>query len=113
MLAISPPGLSDLTFGTDDQMERLRVQFVSGWMFNTFGLKPALGRLLAPGDDVVPGANAVAVLSWNAWSRRFGRDPNILGRRFRFRDASYEIVGVSEAGFTETKAGSPTSSYPR
>lgn len=105
LLAITPPGLSDLTFGTDDRMERLRVQFVSGWMFDSFGLKPALGRLLLASDDVTPGANAVAVLSWNAWNRRFGRDPNIIGRKFRFRDASYEIVGVSEKGFTGTDPG--------
>jgi predicted permease len=105
LIAISSPGLSELTFGTDDQMERLRVQFVSGWMFRSFGLQPALGRLLAATDDATPGANAVAVLSWNAWTRRFGRDPNIVGRRFRFRDASYEIVGVSAQGFVGTEPG--------
>ena len=105
LLAISPPGLSDLTFGTDDQMERLRVQFVSGSMFHSFGLRPALGRLLDASDDTAPGANAVAVLSWNAWSRRFRRDPNIIGRTFRFRDASYEIVGVSQEGFAGADPG--------
>ncbi len=105
LIAISPPGLTEVTFGTDDQMERRRVQFVSGWMFKSFGLKPALGRLLAASDDVTPGANAVAVLSWNTWSHRFARDPNIIGRRFRFRDASYEIVGVAEEDFTGTDRG--------
>ena len=105
LLAISSPGLAELTFGADDQMERLRLQFVSGWMFGSFGLKPALGRLLTASDDVTPGANGVAVLSWNGWDRRFGRDPNVIGRRFRFRDGSYEIVGVAEKGFAGTEPG--------
>ncbi len=108
LLAISPPGLSDVTFGTDEQTERLRVQFVSGWMFSSFGLRPALGRLLAREDDAAPGASAVAVLSWNSWTRRFGRDPNIIGRHFRFRDASYEIVGVCAEGFAGTDPAWPT-----
>ena len=108
LIAVSPPGISAVTFGTEQQTERLRVQFVSGSMFQSFGLTPATGRLLAPMDDAVPGANAVAVLSWNTWTRRFARDPNILGHRFRFRDTSYEIVGICAEGFNGTDPGWPT-----
>ena len=105
LIAIAPPGPADVTFETKLESEQLHLQFISGWMFGSFGLKPALGRLLTETDDLTPGANAVAVLSWAAWDRRFGRDPSIIGRRFQFHDSSYEIVGVSEKGFTGTEPG--------
>ncbi len=105
LLAISAPLLADLTFGSNEQSEHMRLQFVSGSMFNSFGLNPALGRLLLPSDDVSPGNSPVAVLSWNAWNRRFGRDPHVVGRKFSFGNDSYEIVGVSPKGFTGTDPG--------
>jgi putative ABC transport system permease protein len=105
LLAISAPLLADLTFGNDNQGEHMRLQFVSGSMFNSFGLNPARGRLLLPGDDVSSGNSPVAVLSWDAWNRRFGRDPGVVGRKFRLGDDSYEIIGVSQKGFTGTDPG--------
>jgi hypothetical protein len=42
----------DLTFNPDDQMQLADRQFVSGCMFDSFGLKPALGLLLTRRDDV-------------------------------------------------------------
>jgi hypothetical protein len=36
-------------------MEKANVQYVSGWMFGSFGPRPALGRLLAENDDRIPG----------------------------------------------------------
>jgi putative ABC transport system permease protein len=44
-------------------MEKAYVQYVSGWMFGTFGLRPALGRLFDANDDLKPGAHPLAVLS--------------------------------------------------
>jgi len=105
LLAISPPLLGDIAFGSNDQPERMRIQFVSGSTFNSFGLNPALGRLIKPNDDATPGSSAVAVLSWETWNRRFGQDPNVIGHKFRFGDESYEIVGVSQKGFTGTETG--------
>jgi putative ABC transport system permease protein len=36
----------DLSYGSGQEMEKANLQFVSGWMFGAFGLRPALGRLL-------------------------------------------------------------------
>jgi predicted permease len=95
----------DLTFGSDDDMEKAYQQFVSGNAFTVFGLKPAVGRLLTPADDQTPGAHPYAVLSHHYWSARFGRDPNVVGKTFHLGDQIYEIVGVCEAGFTGTEPG--------
>src|SRR5258708_4532068 len=68
-------GLVDLTYGSDQEMEKADLQYVSGWMFSTFGLRPAVGRVLTERDDVTPGAHPYAVLSYDYWSSRFGKDP--------------------------------------
>jgi predicted permease len=83
-------------------------QFVSGSVFATLGLKPALGHLLGEQDDVVPGGHPVVVLSHDYWQRRFAANPAILGRTFRMGGRVYEIVGVAPKGFTGTEPGAVT-----
>lgn len=99
----------DITYGSETDLERAARQYVSGDVFPVFGLKPALGRLLTPEDDRTPGAHPVAVISYDYWERRFGRDPNVIGKTFRQDGAELiEIVGVVEKGFTGTEPGSMT-----
>jgi predicted permease len=108
VMAISHPTNIDLTYGSDLEMEKAYRQYISGWTLATFGLKPAVGRLLTSADDVTPGAHPYAVLSYDYWSRRFGRDPGAVGRTFRVGNDFYEIVGVLEQGFTGTETGTMT-----
>jgi predicted permease len=98
-------GPADLTYGSDQEMEKANVQYVSGWMFRTFGLQPAAGRLLTEDDDLTPGTRPYAVLSYDYWTRRFGRNPKAVGRTFRMGNDVYEIVGVAEERFTGTETG--------
>lgn len=108
LIAISYAQRQDLTFGSDDQMEKAYLQNVSGWMFSSFGLEPAVGRLLTEGDDIEPGKHPYAVLSYDYWQRRFAGDPNVVGRTFRMGTDLYEIVGVAGKGFTGTEPGTVT-----
>ena len=98
-------GAADLTYGSDQETEKVNLQYVSGWMFGTFGLQAAAGRLLAESDDLAPGAHPYAVLSYDYWTRRFGRNPKAVGRTFRMGNDVYEIVGVAEERFTGTETG--------
>src|SRR5579863_3295996 len=100
LLAISYANRTDLTYGSDDDMEKAYLQYVSGWMFNSFGLKPAIGRLLTEDDDRKPGARPYAVLSHDYWTRRFGGDPKVIGRTFRMGNDLFVIAGVVGKGFT-------------
>ena len=75
-------------------MEKAHVVYVSGNMFPLFGLEPAVGRLLAPADDRGPGLAPYAVLSWDYWNHRFGRDPRVLGRSLHIGAQTLEIIGV-------------------
>ena len=108
LLAIASPERIDLTYASDHETERAQVQYVSGWMFNSFGLTPAAGRLLTERDDRTPGAHPYAVLSHDYWTRRFGRDPRAIGRTFRMDGFVYEIVGVAGERFTGTETGTVT-----
>ncbi len=108
LIAISDADRTDITWSTDDDMEKANVVYVSGNMFPLFGLEPALGRLLAPTDDRGPGAGPSAVLSWDYWNHRFGRDPRLLGRSLHIGNQTFEIIGVGPRAFTGTEKGTVT-----
>ncbi len=118
LIAISYSERTDVTYGSDQDMEKAYVQYVSGWMFSSFGLRPALGRLLTESDDHKPNAYPYAVLSYDYWRHRFGQDPKVIGRTFRMGNDLYEIVGVGPQRFTGTEAGTmidifvPTMMHP-
>ena len=105
LIAVSESEPMDLTYRSDQDMERAQVQYVCGWMFPTFGLRPRLGRLFTENDNVQPGSHPYAVLSQAYWEHRFGEDPAIVGRTFRLGDRVYEIVGVVDGKFTGTEPG--------
>jgi putative ABC transport system permease protein len=111
LLSIDASHRADLTYGSDAEMERAYRQRISGWTFQALGIQPALGRLLNESDDQKPGAHPVAVISYDYWQSRFGRDTSVLGRTFRIANDTYEIVGVAPKGFTGTETGTPTSIF--
>lgn len=78
-----------------DHVETLTTQLVNGDYFSLIGLKPQLGRLLGPDDDVAEGAHPVVVLSYDYWRRSFASDPEVVGKTVRLGGRSYTIVGVA------------------
>ena len=108
LIAISDADRTDITWASDDDMEKAHVVYASGNMFPLFGLEPALGRLLSPADDRALGMSPYAVLSWDYWNHRFGRDPHVLGRSLHIGDQTFEIIGVGPRDFTGTETGTVT-----
>jgi putative ABC transport system permease protein len=108
LIAVSFTERYDLTYKTDEEMEKAYVQYVSGNMFSIFGLRPTLGRLLRQEDDRAPGANPYAVISYDYWTRRFGQDPKVIGRSFHLGEQVFEIVGVGPKEFTGIEPGTAT-----
>jgi len=92
--------------------------WVSGSYFPTLGVQPALGRLLGPSDDEVPGAHDVVVISYATWQDRFGGSPSVLGERLVINGVGYTIVGVTPERFEGATTGSrpfvyvPLAMYP-
>ena len=73
--------------------------------YETLGLDPVAGRLLAAADDR-PGAPLVAVLSYGYWDRQFARRPDIAGQSIRLNGVAVTIVGVSPRRFVGAEVGS-------
>lgn len=111
LIAVSVVQPVDITYASDAEMEKAHVQYVSGWMFSSFGLRAAAGRLLAETDDTTPGAHPVAVISYDYWTRRFGRDPKVVGRAFRMDADLYQIIGVVDRPFSGTETGAITAIF--
>src|SRR5262249_10424048 len=56
-------------------------------------------------DDVAKNANPVAVLSFGYWKRRFGSDPQIVGRQLLINGTPFVVVGVAQQGFHSVVMG--------
>jgi len=115
LLAFPSTNPRDLTYGADEDMEKASFQYVSGWMFDSFGIRPALGRLLTENDDLKTGAHPYAVLSYDYWTRRFARDPKVVGHSFHLVKTGeesrqsgndvYTVIGAAGKGFTGVETG--------
>ena len=77
----------------DQPAERLRSLAATADFFPMLGVQPAHGRLFKP-EEFEPGADNVIVLTDGFWTRRFGSDPNVVGRRIQLDGKTVEIVGV-------------------
>jgi predicted permease len=77
-----------------------RGELVSGAYFPLLGVAPALGRLLTPDDDRVPGGHPVVVLSHQYWTTQLGSNPSIIGEPIVVNGQSMTIVGVAPERFT-------------
>jgi len=77
----------------DGEPERITAATVTPGFLDAAGAEPALGRSLSEADSI-SGARRVVMISHGAWLRRFGGDPNVVGRTVRTVDGPYEIVGV-------------------
>jgi putative ABC transport system permease protein len=66
--------------------------------FDTYGIKPVLGRTFLPEEDAV-GKNHVVVLSYPFWQRVFAGAPDVAGRAIQLSGEPYTIIGVAPFGF--------------
>jgi predicted permease len=96
-LAIAIGGNYNLT-GQGDP-ERVGVIRVSSNLLPMLGVRPAVGRLLTPEEDS-PGRLLTAVLTDGMWARRFGRDPQMLGKFIILNGQTYEVVGFLPQQFS-------------
>src|SRR5262245_51207184 len=86
-------------------------ELVSGSYFQVLGLRPALGRLIAPGDDGAIGESPVVVLSHAYWRSRFEASPSVLNDTLIVNGQSMTIIGVAPEGFDGTTLGSMPEVY--
>lgn len=79
--------------------------WVSGDFFPVLGVRPVLGRVFTPADDVRGCAAPGAVISHAFWQRQFGGARNVVGQRLLLDGHSFEVVGVAAPTFFGVDVG--------
>jgi len=87
-----------------DQPERVQGLLVDIPYFDLLGVKPQVGRTFRA-EDYTTGISEVALISDGFWRRRYGADPNAVGKRFRLDNDWYTVLGVLPAGFRNPGRG--------
>ena len=82
----------------DGDPERVDAAAATAGLFRTLGTPPLIGRSFTPQENEERGP-AVAMISHELWSRRFGGDRAILGRQLIVNGKAHEIIGVMPPGF--------------
>jgi putative ABC transport system permease protein len=88
----------DLNFTGNGDPERVAAVLASSNFFGVIGEAPEVGRPFLPEEEQV-GHEHEAILSHGLWQRRFGSEPDILGKTATFNGKSYTIVGVMGKDF--------------
>lgn len=78
--------------GVEDP-ERIPGMLATHGFLSMLGMRPQIGRDFLPEEDR-PGHNRVAILGYGLWQRRFGGDPNVLGRAIALDDQVYTVIGA-------------------
>lgn len=81
-------------------------EYVVGDFFTALGVRPAVGRLIEPGDDKSGVTDAAVVVSWAFWKARFNLSPAVVGTRLRLDGMAATIVGVADRRFEGVEIGS-------
>lgn len=92
---------SKATLGVEwnNHAESVPAEMVSGNYFAMLGVRPAVGRLFGTSDETAPGANPVAVLSFDYWKSHLAEAP-VAGKTLLVNGRPFEIIGVAAPGFS-------------
>jgi predicted permease len=85
----------------DGTLRRYTAGIVSGNGFDLLGVRPHLGRLIAPADDVRggPADGWPVVLSYGFWKDHFAEDPRVIGQPLKIADTMVTVIGVTPPSF--------------
>jgi putative ABC transport system permease protein len=83
---------------SENQAERIELAMTSANFFSVFGAQAEHGRLFIPTDEQA-GHEPVVVVSHALWQRRFGNDPELVGKPITLDGRSYTVVGIAPSGF--------------
>ncbi len=86
--------------GEPEMISAIRV---SANYFQTLGVRPLMGRDFRPEDDR-PDGRFVVILSYGLWQRRFGSDPDIIGKGVQFTGREFTVIGVMPQNFEDLVA---------
>jgi putative ABC transport system permease protein len=88
-----------VSFSAEATPDLARGVIASGNFFQVLGVGVALGRTFTSQDDRNPGEHPVVVISHGLWQRRFGADPQAVGRAVSLNGRPYTVIGILPLGF--------------
>jgi MacB-like periplasmic core domain len=100
-------GKASIRYGTEPELAA--GELVSGNFFSGLGVQMARGRGFTLEDETTHAP--VAVLSYDFWTRRFSRDPGVIGQTMYVKGVPLTIIGVSAQGFTGLERGTGDSDF--
>jgi putative ABC transport system permease protein len=89
---------ANFTLTTRTGSERVSGSLVSSNLFPLLGISPLRGRVFTAAEDQF-GHDNVIVLSYGAWQRRFGSDPDMLGKTLVLDQKPNQVIGVMPKEF--------------
>jgi predicted permease len=81
-------------------VEEVVGEAVSGNYFDVLGVVPRKGRTFSSDEDLVPRRNAVAVVSYDLWQRRFNSDPELIGKTIALNEQPLTVIGIAPPQYT-------------
>jgi macrolide transport system ATP-binding/permease protein len=111
--------LVQLSLGTSEGSDPVRVHFASASYFDVLGVRPYLGRTFLPQEDQTPRTHPVAILGYDLWQQRFGGDKKIIGQTVELNRSKLTVVGIAPKGFKgiakldPVEVWIPTMMYPQ
>ncbi|HEY3579621.1 MAG TPA: ABC transporter permease, partial [Pyrinomonadaceae bacterium] len=79
--------------------EEIVGNFVSDNYFAMLGGSTQLGRFFTTEENSVPGRDAVVVLSYGFWQRRFGSDAQLVGKSIKLNGKPFTVIGITHPDF--------------
>jgi predicted permease len=83
--------------------EEIEADEVSGNFFSALGVRLAAGQAFAPVDE--DKHSQVAVISFGYWTRRFQRDPSVIGQAIYVNGVPMTVIGVAAPHFYGVESG--------
>jgi predicted permease len=83
--------------------ERIWGYEVSGNYFDVLNVKAIKGRTFLPEEDKTPLSHPVVVISYDSWQKRFGGDPDLVGRDVLINNHQFRVIGIAPEGFKGTE----------
>jgi predicted permease len=92
---------------TTTNAEIIRAEVVSENYFSVLGMPAAQGRLFDSLKSSELLSSPAVLISENYWKRRFGSEPEILGKSIRLNGLTVTIIGVTPHNFVGTGIAAP------
>jgi len=106
LIAFVPLAIGKTAVRFGDTPEEVEGDMVSGNFFSGLGVSLARGHGFTVEDEKAH--SQVAVLSYAYWTRRFSRNPAILGQTLFIKGNAFTIAGIGPEGFFGVEPGQST-----